>query len=210
MLQFHIIPVTPFAQNCSVLWDSQSKEAVVIDAGGEAEKIHQFVQQQGLTVKQLWVTHGHLDHIGAVGALAKFWQVPVIGPHKADAFWVDGLQTASAKYGFPIPEPVTVSQWLNAGDTVYLGKYAFEVRFAPGHTPGHVMFYQAEHHLLWAGDVLFKESIGRTDFPKGSHAELIASIHRECLSLPDQTQFVPGHGPMSTIGHERKYNPFIA
>ncbi|SDB81122.1 MBL fold metallo-hydrolase [Acinetobacter boissieri] len=209
MLQVQIIPVTPFAQNCSVVWESESKEAVVIDAGGDAEKICHFINEQGLNVKALWVTHGHLDHIGAVGELAKLWQVPVIGPHKADAFWVDSLQDVSAKYGFPTPEPVTINQWLEGGDLLQLGEHVFEVRFAPGHTPGHIMFYQASHNLLWAGDVLFKESVGRTDFPQSSHTDLIASIHRECLSLPDHTQFIPGHGPISHIGHERAHNPFI-
>ncbi|MBF7682287.1 MBL fold metallo-hydrolase [Acinetobacter sp. B5B] len=209
MLQVQIIPVTPFAQNCSVVWESESKEAVVIDAGGDAARICQYVTENGLNVKALWITHGHVDHIGAVGELANLWKIPVVGPHKADKFWIDSLQEVSAKYGFPTPEPVNVTQWLTGGDRLYLGEHEFEVRFAPGHTPGHIMFYHAQHHLLWAGDVLFKESIGRTDFPQSSHADLISSIWRECLSLPDNTQFIAGHGPTSTIGHERAHNPFI-
>ncbi len=210
MLQVKIVPVTAFAQNCSIVWDSESKEAVLIDAGGEPEKLQKEVEELGLIVKALWLTHGHLDHAGAVGALTKLWNVPVIGPHKEDAFWLDMIQDVSARYGFPIPEPVVGNQWLEGGEVLELGNETFEVRFAPGHTPGHVIFYNENNGVLWTGDVLFKESIGRTDFPRGNHQQLIDSIHRECFSLPDETQFISGHGPISTIGHEKKYNPFIA
>ena len=210
MLQVKIVLVTAFAQNCSIVWDSESKEAELIDAGGEPEKLQKEVEELGLIVKALWLTHGHLDHAGAVGALTKLWNIPVIGPHKEDAFWLDMIQEVSARYGFPIPEPVVVSQWLEGGEVLELGNEKFEVRFAPGHTPGHVIFYNENNGVLWTGDVLFKESIGRTDFPRGNHQQLIDSIHRECFSLPDETQFISGHGPISTIGHEKKYNPFIA
>ena len=210
MLQVKIVPVTAFAQNCSIVWDSESKEAVLIDAGGEPEKLQKEVEELGLIVKALWLTHGHLDHAGAVGALTKLWNVPVIGPHKEDAFWLDMIQEVSARYGFPIPEPVVGNQWLEGGEVLELGNEKFEVRFAPGHTPGHVIFFNVNNGVLWTGDVLFKESIGRTDFPRGNHQQLIDSIHRECFSLPDETQFISGHGPISTIGHEKKYNPFVA
>ena len=210
MLHVKIVHVTAFAQNCSIVWDSESKEAVLIDAGGEPEKLQKEVQELGLIVKALWLTHGHLDHAGAVGALTKLWNVPVIGPHKEDAFWLDMIQDVSARYGFPIPEPVVGNQWLEGGEVLELGNEKFEVRFAPGHTPGHVIFYNENNGVLWTGDVLFKESIGRTDFPRGNHQQLIDSIHRECFSLPDETQFISGHGPISTIGHEKKYNPFVA
>lgn len=209
MLKVQLVPVTPFAQNCSILWDSESKEAVLIDAGGEADKLKAIVQELGISVKQLWITHGHIDHIGAVGELAEYWQVPVIGPHKNDEFWIESLAEVAQKYGFPIPQAVTVNQWLQGGDVVQLGEHQFEVRFAPGHTPGHIMFYNAQHKLLWAGDVLFKGSIGRTDFPKGDYQQLIDSIHRECLSLDDDVQFITGHGEPSTIGNERLHNPFL-
>lgn len=209
MLKVQLVPVTPFAQNCSILWDSESKEAVLIDAGGEADKLKAIVQELGISVKQLWITHGHIDHIGAVGELAEYWQVPVIGPHKNDEFWIESLAEVAQKYGFPIPQAVTVNQWLQGGDIVQLGEHQFEVRFAPGHTPGHIMFYNAQHKLLWAGDVLFKGSIGRTDFPKGDYQQLIDSIHRECLSLDDDVQFIAGHGEPSTIGYERLHNPFL-
>ena len=210
MLQVKIVPVTAFTQNCSIVWDSESKEAVLIDAGGEPEKLQKEVQELGLIVKALWLTHGHLDHAGAVGALTKLWNVPVIGPHKEDAFFFFLIQEVSARYGFPIPEPVVGNQWLEGGEVLELGNEKFEVRFAPGHTPGHVIFYNENNGVLWTGDVLFKESIGRTDFPRGNHQQLIDSIHRECFSLPDETQFISGHGPISTIGHEKKYNPFVA
>ena len=210
MLQVKIVPVTAFAQNCSILWDSESKEAVLIDAGGEAEKLKAEVEALGLTVKALWLTHGHLDHAGAVGQLKADWNVPVIGPHKEDAFWLDNIQEVSARYGFPIPQKVSVDQWLEGGEVLTLGSSQFEVRFAPGHTPGHVMFYNAENQLLWTGDVLFKGSIGRTDFPRGNHQQLLDSIQRECFSLPDETQFISGHGPLSTIGFEKQHNPFVA
>ncbi|MHA3092357.1 MBL fold metallo-hydrolase [Acinetobacter brisouii] len=210
MLQIKIVPVTAFAQNCSIVWDDDSKQAVLIDAGGDAQKLQQEVEALGLTVQALWVTHGHLDHVGAVGELARVWQVPVIGPQQEDQFWLDALQDVSVRYGFPVPEPVHVTQWLEGGEILTLGEHEFEVRYAPGHTPGHVMFYSAEYGLLWTGDVLFKGSIGRTDFPRGNHQQLLDSIQRECFSLPDDTQFISGHGPISTIGHEKQFNPFVA
>lgn len=210
MLQVKIVPVTAFQQNCSIVWDSDSKEAILIDAGGEADKLQAEVEALGLKVVALWLTHGHLDHAGAVGALKRQWNVPVIGPHKEDAFWLDMIEEVSARYGFPIPEPVLVDQWLAGGEVLSLGQEKFEVRFAPGHTPGHVMFYHAQAGVLWTGDVLFKGSIGRTDFPRGNHQQLLDSIARECFSLPDETQFISGHGPVSSIGYEKKHNPFVA
>ena len=210
MLQVKIVPVTAFAQNCSIVWDSETKDAILIDAGGDAAKLRQEVEALGLKVKALWLTHGHLDHAGAVGELARIWGIPVIGPHKEDQFWLDMIQEVSQRYGFPIPELVHVNQWLEGGEVLALGEHQFEVRFAPGHTPGHVMFYNQQHALLWTGDVLFKGSIGRTDFPKGNHQQLLDSIQRECFSLPDDTQFISGHGPMSSIGYEKQINPFVA
>ena len=210
MLQVKIVPVTAFQQNCSILWDSDTKEAVLIDAGGDAAILKKEVEDLGLKVKALWLTHGHLDHAGAVGELAETWKIPVIGPHKEDQFWLDMIQDVSARYGFPIPQPINVDQWLEGGEVLKLGDEAFEVRFAPGHTPGHVMFYNKNYGLLWTGDVLFKGSIGRTDFPRGNHQQLIDSIKRECFSLPDATQFISGHGPLSTIGFEKQHNPFVA
>ena len=210
MLQVKIVPVTAFQQNCSILWDSETKDAILIDAGGDAAVLKKEIEALGLHVKALWLTQGHVDHAGAVGELVDTWKVPVIGPHKEDQFWLDMIQEVSARYGFPIPQRVKVDQWLEGGEVLKLGEDEFEVRFAPGHTPGHVMFYNAKHGLLWTGDVLFKGSIGRTDFPKGNHQQLLDSIQRECFSLPDDTQFISGHGPMSTIGYEKQFNPFVA
>ncbi len=210
MLQFEIIPVTPFAQNCTLLWDDDSKDAVLIDAGGEFDRLKQAIATRGLNLKALWLTHGHLDHAGAVGALASHYEVPVIGPHKEDAFWLQALEQQAQMFGFAVPQAVEVTQWLEGNETLHLGQYSFEVRFAPGHTPGHVVIYSKDLNLVWTGDVLFAGSIGRTDFPKGNHQQLIASIHRELFSLPEETRFISGHGPMSTIGEEKRTNPFVA
>lgn len=209
MLKVKIIPVTAFAQNCSIVWDDESLEAVIIDAGGDADKIQHAIQELNLKVVALWNTHGHIDHMGAVGELAQLWKIPVIGPHQDDDFWIEMLPQIAKNYGFPPAQNVTVNQWLQGGDVLQLGQHQFEVRFAPGHTPGHVMFYNAQHKLLWAGDVLFKGSIGRTDFPKGNYQQLIDSIHSECLTLDDDVQFISGHGEVSTIGYERQHNPFL-
>ncbi len=210
MLRYEIYPVTPFAQNCTLLWDEHSKEAVLIDAGGEPERLKTAMAQHGLTLKALWLTHGHLDHVGAVGQLARECGVPVIGPHRADAFWLDALPMQAQMFRFATPEPIVVQQWLDAGDQLALGEYRFEVRFTPGHTPGHVVIYSPDLQLVWVGDVLFAGSIGRTDFPMGNHAQLIESIHQQLFSLPDQTQLISGHGAMSTLGQEKRTNPFVA
>lgn len=210
MLQVKIVPVTAFAQNCSIVWDSVTKDAILIDAGGDAQRLRQEVDALGLTVKAMWLTHGHFDHAGAVGELNQYWDVPVIGPHQDDAFWLDMIQDICARYHFPIPQPVEVTQWLKGEEVLTLGEHQFEVRFTPGHTPGHVIFYNAENKLLWTGDVLFKGSIGRTDFPKSNHAQLIESIQTQCFTLPDDTRFICGHGEMSTIGYEKQHNPFLS
>ncbi len=210
MLHYQILTVTPFAQNCTLLWDDESREAVLIDAGGEVARLKQAIEQLQLKLVALWLTHGHLDHAGAVGELAQYYQVPVIGPHAEDAFWLDALEQQAKMFGFPVPQPVVVSQWLEGNETLYLGQYSIEVRFTPGHTPGHVVLYSKDLNLVWTGDVLFAGSIGRTDFPRGNHAQLIASIQRELFSLPDETRFIAGHGPMGTIGQEKRTNPFLA
>lgn len=210
MLRCQIIPVTAFAQNCSLIWDDESLEAVLIDAGGDAAKLRQALREHGLKLVGLWNTHGHVDHIGAVGELAEEYQVPVIGPHIEDQFWLDALPDVARKYGFAIPKPVQVSQWLQGGELLQLGNYQFEVRYTPGHTPGHVVFYCAQMNILWTGDVLFKGSIGRTDFPRGDFEQLKQSIHRQLYSLPDETQFIAGHGPISSIGAEKATNPFVS
>ncbi|MCH4247834.1 MAG: MBL fold metallo-hydrolase [Acinetobacter populi] len=210
MLRCQIVPVTAFAQNCSIVWDDDSMDAVLIDAGGEPEKLQQAVRDLGVNVKALWITHGHLDHIGAVGTLAKAYAVPVIGPQKEDQFWVDSLQDVCRNYGFPVPEPVHIDQWLEGGEILKLGNYEFEVRYTPGHTLGHVVFYCKQMNILWTGDVLFKGSIGRTDFPRGDFDTLIDSIKTQLFTLPDDTQFISGHGAISSIGQEKQFNPFVS
>ncbi len=210
MLQYQIIPVTPFAQNCTLLWDDDTREAVLIDAGGEVERLKRALQEKNLKLVALWLTHGHLDHVGGVGRLAREHGVPVIGPHPADQFWLDGIEMQAQMFRFAPPEPVQVTRWLDQGDTLTLGAHTFAVRHAPGHTPGSVVIYSAELGLVWTGDVLFVGSIGRTDFPQGDHAQLLASIRGALWSLPDETRFISGHGPMGTIGQEKRTNPFLA
>lgn len=210
MLHYQVIPVTPFAQNCTLLWDDESRQAVLIDAGGDSAKLKQAVEKAGVKIVALWLTHGHLDHVGAVGELAQFYGVPVIGPHKEDDFWLEALSQQSKMFGFPVPERVEVTQWLEGGEQLQLGNYHFEVRFTPGHTPGHVVIYSKDLGLVWTGDVLFAGSVGRTDFPRGNFEQLMSSIRQQLFSLPEDTRFIAGHGPMSTIGHEKRTNPFVA
>ena len=185
-------------------------KAAVVDPGGELEKIQAAVQSLGVTVEKILLTHAHIDHAGATAQLARECNVPIEGPHKEDKFWIDSLPMQSQMFGFPEAESFEPNRWLEQGDTVSIGNQILEVRHCPGHTPGHVVFYHRPSDLVIVGDVLFQGSIGRTDFPKGDHATLIASIKRELFSLPEQVEFIPGHGPMSTIGHEKQTNPFVA
>ncbi len=211
MLCYEIIPVTTFEQNCTLLWDDTTQEAIFIDAGGDLPLLQRKLTEKKLKLVALWLTHGHLDHVGAVGELAEIYKVPVIGPAKPDQFWLDFLPQQAKMFGSrSIPKPVNVTQWLVGGETLTLGQYTAEVRFTPGHTPGHVVFYIAKANLLWTGDVLFAGSIGRTDFPQGNFEHLVQSIRTQLFTLPPATQFICGHGPMSTIGHEMQHNPFVS
>lgn len=210
MLKYEIIVVTTFAQNCTLLWDDETRDAVLIDAGGDVDKLTAALNEKQLTLTALWLTHGHLDHVGAVGELAEQFNVPIVGPHKGDAFWLDALPMQAQMFQFPKPSVFTPTRWLDEGDTLTLGSYEFEVRFTPGHTPGHVVIYSKDLQLVWVGDVLFHGSIGRTDFPQGDHATLIHSIKTQLFALPDDTQFISGHGEMSTLGYEKQHNPFVS
>ena len=210
MLQYQTIPVTPFAQNCSVVWCDQTLDAAVIDPGGDLDQILGFVQAKGLNLCQIWITHGHVDHAAATATLAKQLDLPITGPHPADQFWITGLPQAAAMYGFPKAEPFTPTRWLQDGDTVSVGQSTLQVRHCPGHTPGHVVFYSPEAKRAFVGDVLFAGSIGRTDFPQGNHADLIASIKTRLWPMGNDTVFIPGHGPESTFGRERLSNPYVA
>ncbi len=208
-LQFRIVPVTAFEQNCSLLWCDETMEAAVIDPGGDLDRIHAAVAHAGVTLKAIWLTHAHIDHAGATGELAQAKQLPIIGPQKEEQFWIDMLPQQSAMFGFPQAQMFTPNRWLEQGDEVTLGNETLSVLHCPGHTPGHVVFYSDTAKLAVVGDVLFQGSIGRTDFPKGNHATLIKAIKERLLPLGDEVQFIPGHGPMSTLGHERLHNPFL-
>ncbi|NUF10056.1 MBL fold metallo-hydrolase [Snodgrassella sp. ESL0324] len=208
-LQIQVIPVTPFQQNAALLWDDASREAVLTDVGGESERLLSAVSQHQLKLQAIWLTHGHLDHASGVADLTEQQNVPVLGPHQSDDYWLQALPEITANYGFPVSKPLTPTRWLEDGDELSVGEHKFIVYHIPGHTPGHVVFYSQANNLLIAGDVLFRESIGRTDFPGGNHADLIHGIQSKLLTLPDSTRVLPGHGPMTTIGHEKLHNPYL-
>lgn len=205
-----IVPVTPFQQNCSLIWCAATKKGALVDAGGEPERLLETVASYGVTLESLLVTHGHLDHCGAVAGLARQLNLPVYGPHPDDRFWIEQLKAQAATFGFPESDAFTPTRWLADGDSVSVGEETLEVRHCPGHTPGHVIFHHAGAQLAFVGDVLFNGSIGRTDFPRGDHATLIRSIRSRLWPLGEAVRFVPGHGPMSTFGDERRSNPFVA
>lgn len=205
-----IAPVTPLQQNCTVVWCEKTRKAAVIDPGGEIPRLMAAITEQGLTVEKIWITHGHMDHAGGTAELKALTGAPIEGPHPDDQFWIDQIPEAGAKYGIPGAQAFTPDRWLGDGDTVQLGETAFEVIHCPGHTPGHVVFFHREARFAQVGDVLFKGSIGRTDFPRGDHQQLIDSITRKLWPLGDDVAFVPGHGPMSTFGFERRANPFVS
>jgi hydroxyacylglutathione hydrolase len=204
-----IIPVTPFQQNCSLVWCPDTLQAAVIDPGGDLDKVLAAVAKEGVTLTKILLTHAHIDHAGATAELARTQHVPIIGPHRGDKFWIDGLVEQGRMFGFGHCESFEPDQWLVDGDRVTLGNGEFEVRHCPGHTPGHVIFYSAADQLAFVGDVLFAGSIGRTDFPGGDYATLLKSIRENLFPLGDGVRFVPGHGPMSTFGAERRSNPFV-
>lgn len=209
MLRYRTLPVTAFAQNCSIVWCDQTRAAAVIDPGGEIDRLLQAVAELGLQLQAIWLTHAHIDHAGAVGELAERLQLPVIGPHPGDQFWIDALPQQSAMFGFPPAQHFPPTQWLADGDGVQIGQSRLLVRHCPGHTPGHVVFHSAEAHRVFVGDVLFAGSIGRTDFPQGNHAQLLASIREKLWPMGDATVFIPGHGPEGTLGEERRFNPYV-
>jgi len=210
MLQYSTIPVTAFSQNCSLLWCDQTRKAVVIDPGGDTDRILAEVQRQGVQLEQIWITHAHIDHAGAAAEMARKNGLPIAGPHCADQFWIDALPQQGRMFGLPHADAFTPTRWLSDGDTVSVGNCTLTVRHCPGHTPGHVVFYSAEAKRAFVGDVLFAGSIGRTDFPQGDHATLIASIKERLWPMGDDTVFIPGHGPESTFGEERSTNPYVA
>jgi hydroxyacylglutathione hydrolase len=209
-LQGVIIPVTPFQQNCSLLWCSDTRHGAVVDPGGEVDRILAAAESQGVTIEKVLVTHGHLDHAGAAAALAEELGIPVEGPQREDTFWIDRIAEQGARYGMSWCRPFTPERWLEDGDSVTIGAQTLSVHHCPGHTPGHVIFHHAAARLALVGDVLFRGSIGRSDFPRGDQAALIRSIITKLWPLGDDVTFVPGHGPLSTFGQERRDNPFVA
>lgn len=205
-----IAPVTPLQQNCTIVWCAKTKKAAIIDPGGEVPRLMQALKDHDLTLEKIWITHGHLDHAGGAQAIKELTGVPIEGPHPDDSFWIDEITTSGAKWGMPEAKSFTPDRWLGDGDVVTLGETQFEVIHCPGHTPGHVIFFNREARFAQVGDVLFQGSIGRTDFPRGSYPDLIKSITQKLWPLGDDVKFVPGHGPMSSFGAERKTNPFVA
>ncbi|KXX64768.1 MBL fold metallo-hydrolase [Marichromatium gracile] len=208
-MHYQIQPVTPFQQNCTLVWCDQTRRAAVIDPGGEPEVIATLIEQLELVPEYLLLTHGHLDHVGASAPLAARLGVPILGPHRDDAFLIETLEHQCELFGFPPVEPFTPQRWLTDGETIALGEQTLEVIHTPGHTPGHIAYLNRASGLIQLGDVLFRGSIGRTDFPRGDHAQLIASIRERLFPLGDEVAFIPGHGPMSTLGRERRTNPFV-
>lgn len=209
-MRYQIIPVTPFQQNCSVVWDDKSGIGAVIDPGGEAEKIFSFCENKKIQLEKIILTHGHMDHVGATAHIAKILKLPIIGPHPGDKFWIDALDQQAVMMGFSPVDKFQPTQWLQDGDIVRVGDIKFDVLHCPGHTPGHVVLYNAEAKIAFVGDVLFNGSIGRTDFPRGNHQQLLDSIRQKLWPLGDDITFIPGHGPLSTFGQEKRSNPFVA
>lgn len=208
-LQGIIVPVTSFQQNCTILFDGDSKRGVVIDPGGDVERIQQAIADQGLTIEAIWLTHGHIDHAGGAMDLKDALNVNIIGPHKDDAPLLSALENQSQMFGVDAVRNVEPDQWLEEGETVSFGEHLFEIFHCPGHAPGHVIFFNKAANFAHVGDVLFAGSIGRTDLPGGNHEALINSIKTKVLPLGDDVGFICGHGPGGKIGEERRNNPFL-
>ena len=209
-MKLEVVPVTAFQQNCSVLWCEKTRRAAIVDPGGDIERVLKVIESNGLTLEKVLITHAHLDHAGATAELARRYSVPIEGPHSGDQFWIEQMPAQAKMFGFPPSEAFVPTRWLQQGDHVTVGELEFEVRHCPGHTPGHVVFFHAPSRFAIVGDVLFAGSIGRTDFPRGNHADLIRSIRENLFPLGDDVTFLPGHGPTSTFGAERRSNPFVA
>ncbi len=209
-LKFQIVPVTPFEQNCTLLWCDETMRAAVVDPGGDVPRIAAAVEKIGLQLERILVTHGHIDHAGGVADLAERFSLPVEGPHREDQFWIDNMPKQAQMYGFANVRSFTPDRWLVQDDWVRFGNVEMQVLHCPGHTPGHVVFFNDPARLALVGDVLFKGSIGRTDFPKGDFDTLINSIRGKLWPLGDDVTFISGHGPKSTFGEERLSNPFCS
>lgn len=209
-IQCAIVPVTPYQQNCSIIKCETSGKAAIVDPGGDVERILDGAKQMEATIEKVILTHAHLDHCAGSDILRQQLGIPIEGPQQEDEFWLEKLPEWCAMSGFPHAEPFLPDRWLEDGDTVTVGEQTLQVIHCPGHTPGHVVFLYEPQKVAWVGDVLFQGSIGRTDFPRGNHDELISSIRDKLFPLGDDITFIPGHGPTSTFGQERQTNPFVA
>jgi glyoxylase-like metal-dependent hydrolase (beta-lactamase superfamily II) len=209
MIDLRVVPVTPFEQNCSIVWCQKTRRAAVVDPGGDLDRIRAAIATLGVTVEKILLTHGHIDHAGATAPLARELGVPVEGPQEEDRFWIAGMPQQSRMFGFPDVEAFEPDRWLHDGDTVTVGEETLQVIHTPGHTPGHVVYFHPDARVAIVGDVLFAGSIGRSDFPKGDQATLVRSIRDKLFPLGDDVTFFPGHGPTSTFGEERASNPYV-
>jgi len=212
-MKFAIIPVTPFQQNCTLMWCEETLRAAVVDPGGDIERIEQAIATNGVTLEKILVTHAHMDHAGAVADLSEQKNIPIEGPHKEEKFWIDNLPEQGKMFGLgdgQTHRTFVPTRWLDDGDTVSVGNQTLDVIHCPGHTPGHLVFFDPKERLAIVGDVLFQGSIGRTDFPKGDFDTLISSIREKLWPLGNDVEFIPGHGPMSTFGQERQTNGFVS
>ena len=207
-LRAAIVPVTPLQQNCTLLWCTRTMRGAFVDPGGDLPRLKAAAEQVGVIIEKILLTHGHIDHCGSAGILAEELGVEIEGPHEADLFWISRLDDDGRRWGI-MGKPFEPARWLEDGDTVTVGELTLNVRHCPGHTPGHVVFHHPESNLAIVGDVLFKGSIGRWDFPMGNHQQLITSITERLWPMGNETAFIPGHGEMSTIGHERATNPLV-
>jgi len=207
-MKLEIIPVTPLQQNCSLLICETTNKAALVDPGGDPEILKQRIEELGVEPEKLFLTHGHFDHAGAAAELAEHWGIPIHGPHKDDQFLVESISEWGEQFGVE-GDNCSPDLWLDQGDEVKFGEQTMEVHHCPGHTPGHIVFFHDTARLAFVGDVIFSGSIGRTDFPRGNHAQLIDSINNRLFPLGEDVSFVPGHGPMSTLGEEMKNNPFV-
>ena len=209
-LKYQVVPVTSFAQNCSIVWCDETMEGIVVDPGGDIQQLAAIIEELGVKVVNLVLTHGHLDHVGGTVPLSEMLNVEIVGPHKADNFWLQGLENQSQMFGFPLCKAFEPNTWLEEGDKLTFGNQVIDVIHTPGHTPGHVVLFSEQARLAFVGDVLFNGAIGRTDFPQGDFNTLITSIKTKLWPLGSDVTFVPGHGPESTFGRERASNPFVA
>ncbi len=209
MLKFKIIPVTDYEQNCSLIWCDQTHQAVLIDPGGDVPILWSAIKDNNLDLKQIWLTHGHFDHISGSEEISSSCHIEIIGPQQDDLFLLNALAEQCEIFNFPKVKNFVSDQWLSETDTLKLCNEQFEIFHTPGHTPGHIVIIHHASKTVWVGDVLFKQSIGRTDLPGGNHAQLIASIKNKLFTLPDDYQFIPGHGPSGFLGEEKQHNPFL-